>query len=573
MRSRLVVFLVALVAVIALHMPLLSVPFFWDELGQYVPAARDIAWGGSWIPHSAQPNIHPPLVMAYLAGVWRLFGFSIAAARLAMLLWAAAGLMATFLLAIRLCRTLPGAPAFWPPVLLLIAPLFVTQSMMAQLDMPAMVLTTIVLLLFLEGRAASCLAVCMALVMVKETAAVVPVLFAIWLYREGEKRRALCFLLPLLPLAGWLLLLHGKTGYALGSQEFAEYNLFYTLHPVRLTMAVIRRVYTLFLADFHWAGTLSLVLAWKVLRRALAPIGREWRLVLAACAFEIAVVTMFGGATLERYLLPVLPVFYIAVAASWTVLAKLPRVALQAILVAGLITSNFWSSLFWPFPFEDNLAMVSMARLEASAASVIESNFPGHAVTTAWPMTDALRRPGLGYVETAQPVRRIRDFTAASIQKLERTNVDLMIIYSRDHEPRWNLLALGPLNSLHRRFYGYERPLPPEAIATRLRLRLVAGWQERGQWIRIYQGSGAPASTAFIVPGAGSGTPSPRNRDNTRRRTADCAPPASGRLATWKTSVNSMWVGVTPGSNNTTGAGSASTFAVWRASSRIMFIT
>lgn len=487
MRSRLLVFAVALTAVVALHVPLLNVPFFWDELGQYVPAALDIARDGAWIPHSAQPNIHPPAVMAYLAGVWRLFGFSIAATRLAMLAWAAIGLTAVFLLAIRLCRTLPGAPAFWPPVLLLISPLFATQSMMAQLDMPAMTLAAICLLLFLDGRTIACLAACTLLVMVKETAAVVPVAFALWLYHERQRRRALCFLLPLVPLIGWVLLLGARTGQAMGSEEFAEYNLFYPLHPVRLSLAIVRRVYFLFLADFHWAGTLSLVLAWKLLRAALAPLRREWQLVLLACALQIAVVTLFGGAALERYLLPVLPVLYIAVAASWTLLARRPRLILQAVLVAGLIASNFWSSLLWPFPYEDNLSMVTMARLQARAAAVVETSFPGHRVTTAWPMSDALRRPGLGYVETAQPVRGIRDFTAASIGRLDPADVDVFVLYSRDRDPRWSLLKLSPLERLHNRFYGYSRPLPPSAIAARLQLEFAAGWQEHGQWIRIYQ--------------------------------------------------------------------------------------
>ncbi len=494
MRSRLIVLLVAIAALVALHIPLLDMPFFWDELGQFVPAAQDLAHDGAWIPHSAQPNIHPPALMAYLAGVWGLFGFSIVTTRLSMLLLAALGLAAVFLLAIRLCRTLPGAPAFWPPALLLIAPLFVTQSMMAQLDMPAMVFTIIALLLFLEGQTVACLAVCTVLVLVKETAAVVPMIFATWLYHDGDKRRALLFLLPLLPLIGWVLLLAGRTGQALGSEEFAEYNLFYPLHPVRLTLAVVRRAYALFVADFHWIGTLSLILAWKRLRPALSPLRREWTAVLAVCACQIAVVTLFGGATLERYLLPVLPVFYIGVAASWAVLAKRPRLVLQLLFVSGLIASNFWSSLFWPFPYEDNLSMVSLARLQAKAAAVVETSFPGHTITTAWPMTDALRRPGMGYVETAHPVRGIRDFTPASVLRLDPAKLDVLIVYSRDRQPRWNLLALGPLDRLHRRFYGYQPALPVEDIAAQLHLDPVAAWQERGQWIRIYQRSGVPAA-------------------------------------------------------------------------------
>ena len=67
-----------------------------------------------------------------------------------MLLLASFGLLFTFLLAIELSHEAKGAPAFLPPFLLLVSPLFYTQSMMAQLDMPAMVLTLLVLLLFIK---------------------------------------------------------------------------------------------------------------------------------------------------------------------------------------------------------------------------------------------------------------------------------------------------------------------------------------------------------------------------------------------------------------------------------------
>ena len=88
---------------------------------------------------------------AYLVLWYKLFGFSIPITRVAMLLLGRAGLLSTFLLAIELSKGTKGAPAFLPPLLLLASPLFFTQSMMAQLDMPAMVLTLLCLLLF-SGR-------------------------------------------------------------------------------------------------------------------------------------------------------------------------------------------------------------------------------------------------------------------------------------------------------------------------------------------------------------------------------------------------------------------------------------
>src|SRR3984885_6431411 len=121
------------------HLPYLGPPYFWDELGHFVPAALDILHDGAWVPHSTVPNSHPPAVMAYLALVWKTFGYSILATRVAMLVLASIAAFA----ALRLSRQL--SPAWWfAPVLLLLAdPLFYTQAMMAQLDMPAMLFTLI----------------------------------------------------------------------------------------------------------------------------------------------------------------------------------------------------------------------------------------------------------------------------------------------------------------------------------------------------------------------------------------------------------------------------------------------
>src|SRR5579875_2505337 len=109
----------------AIHVPYLTLPFFWDELGQFVPTALDLL-RGSWIAHSTVPNVHPPGVEVYLVLWYKLFGYSIPVTRVAMLLLAALGLLLTFLLAIRLSRGTRGAPAFLPPLLLLISPLFYT---------------------------------------------------------------------------------------------------------------------------------------------------------------------------------------------------------------------------------------------------------------------------------------------------------------------------------------------------------------------------------------------------------------------------------------------------------------
>jgi hypothetical protein len=71
--------------IFASHAPFLDLPFFWDEVGQFIPASLDLFHKGALVPRSVLPNAHPPGVMAYLAMVWTVAGYSVVATRMAML--------------------------------------------------------------------------------------------------------------------------------------------------------------------------------------------------------------------------------------------------------------------------------------------------------------------------------------------------------------------------------------------------------------------------------------------------------------------------------------------------------
>src|SRR5215813_9888819 len=99
MRSKphpAVVFAVIFVVIFLLHAPLLRLPYFWDEAGYYVPAARDILLSGSLIPHTTVSNAHPPLVLAWVALWWKAFSYATVVTRSAMLMVAAFSLLGVF---------------------------------------------------------------------------------------------------------------------------------------------------------------------------------------------------------------------------------------------------------------------------------------------------------------------------------------------------------------------------------------------------------------------------------------------------------------------------------------------
>src|SRR6202007_3383103 len=106
--------------------------------------------GGSVIPHSSPSNAHPPLVLAWLALVWKVAGFTPLVTRMAMLAVAAFALLGVFRLAARVAN-FPVAVAATACTALY--PVMFAQSSLAHVDMAAAGLTFWGLNSYVAGRA------------------------------------------------------------------------------------------------------------------------------------------------------------------------------------------------------------------------------------------------------------------------------------------------------------------------------------------------------------------------------------------------------------------------------------
>jgi hypothetical protein len=478
-------FLLFAVPLILVHLFLLNLPFFWDEHGQFVPTALDILRRGAWVARSTIPNVHPPGVEAYLALWYKVAGYSIPITRLAMLAMASAGMLATFLLAVELSKEAKGAPAFLPPLLLMASPLFYTQSMMAQLDMPAMVFTILALLFFVRKQYAASALTTIALVLAKETGILVPAIFFALLVWRGDRKRAAYFVPSAAALAVWLVVLHHRTGYWLGNSGFAHYNVGYALDPVRMLFAFARRLYYLFIADFRWIGTAAMIIAARrnpAFFRFFKTQG--WQVTLLVSAATVVLVSVLGGAELERYVLPVLPIFYIAVSIGITFLPRWGRITATTALFAGLIVSLFWNPPY-PFPYENNFAMVDFVRLQQTAAHFAENNLRGATIATAWPFTAGLRSADYGFVNKPLHVLETRDFHIASIESIPPAKFDALITYSRIWEPDRSVLDIGLVRKFLTRYFDYQPGITAQQCQA-LGLVEVASWSLGGQQIDIY---------------------------------------------------------------------------------------
>jgi 4-amino-4-deoxy-L-arabinose transferase-like glycosyltransferase len=480
------------------HLSLIRLNYFWDEVEQYIPAALDLYSTGALIPHSATPNVHPPAVMAYLAAFWRVMGYDPASTRSAMLLLSSFGVLVAFLLAIELSKqVVRGAPAFFAAGLLCCSPVFFAQSMMANLDAPAMVFTMLALLLFVQNRIRAAAAACVVLVLVKETGLVAPLVFGGWLASERRWRDAAWFALPVAALAGWLAMLYHATGYWSGSPGFAQYNLFFPLHPVRLLVALSRRIYSLFFASFQWIGAFAIAFVWRTSRLFHS---RSWKVAWSLAGAHVAFVTLLGGAVLTRYLLPVMPIVFTGMAVGLALFPRRPQRICGALLLAGLAASNFINPPY-PFPYEDNLAFTDFVRLQTVAADFVSHWLPDARITTAWPLTRELSRPELGFVRRKVEVQTLRNFTPQTLAPVQWKDVQVFVAFSRTWDPQFSFNHFGPVRRFWQHFYGFT----PNATVEDLRLRVpfprVAHFERRGQWMEIFLNPAMPVSPPVVKAG------------------------------------------------------------------------
>jgi 4-amino-4-deoxy-L-arabinose transferase-like glycosyltransferase len=475
-----ILFLLFATVVLLTHLIWLDLPYFWDEAGYYVPAGLDL-FHGSLIPHSVPPLIHPPALSAYLAAVWSLAGFHPESTRCAMLLLAAGAALVSLLLAIELLRDARGTPAFLAAGLVCLSPVFFAQAMLAQPDMPAMLFTMLALWLFLRERIILAAAACIVLVLVKETGIVAPVLFGVWLARERRWRDAAWFVAPVAALGAWIAILFHATGHWTGTTAFADYNLFYPLNPMRVAVNSLRRVYYLFFANLHWIGAFAILFAWRTSRIFRS---RDWRVAGSLAIAHAATVTLLGGATLERYLLPVLPILYSAMTAGLSLFPRRPRLICSAALLAGL-TAGIFVNPPYPFPYEDNLAFADFVRLQSEAADYL-THWSNARVATVWPLTVELAHPELGYVDRRMAVDSLPDPTPETLRRLDWRKVQALAVFSRNSDPPLNPLRIEPLRRLWQALFGYAQPATEEEVRRIVPYPVAASWREKGQWMDIF---------------------------------------------------------------------------------------
>jgi hypothetical protein len=123
-------------------------------------------------------------------------------------------------------------------------------------------------------------------------------------------------------------------------------------------------------------------------------------------------------------------------------------------------------------------------------------------VLTAWPASDEISRPWLGYITRPMRVVRVENFSIDEVlAAASRSNYQVALVFSTKYEPgpavwdHWRAWT-----ELKTRFFGFHRDLPPAAVAQILGGHIVFSEQRPGQWVaviemdRVEEASGSPLS-------------------------------------------------------------------------------
>ncbi|MGA2349550.1 MAG: glycosyltransferase [Terracidiphilus sp.] len=527
-----IIFPAVFAALFLTHFTLLRLPYYWDEAGYYIPAAWDFFRTGSLIPITTLTNAHPPLPSIYLALCWKLFSYCPLVTRVAVLAVASLGLTAVWRLAMRLV----GVPsvAFWTVTLTAIYPVWFAQSTLAHADIFAAACTLWGLDYALPARGALIgqarkpwvAAVWFALAALsKETAIAIPLTLAVISLAESYRapgmarirlwREAAWLASCALPLAAWYAFHYCKTGFLFGNPEFLRYNAQANLEPLRILAAFGYRILHLTAHMNLFVPVLVAIAALLLEPRPDAQLetasGEQLsandlegnnpvhatiahaalRRIFILLLINAMLFSVLGGALLTRYLLPMYPL--VLLVAVSTIYRRAPYWQGLAVFSAVALLLGLFINPPYRFAPEDNLSYARVIRLHQAGIAQLNARYPGATVLSAWPATDELTRPELGYLKRPFTVDRIEDFTAEQIARAaeEPEKFSAALVFSTKYDPPSLPLSFGPHGigvwnqTTDERYFGLHHDLMPEAIAQQLHGDLVWKQQEQGQWIAL----------------------------------------------------------------------------------------
>jgi hypothetical protein len=299
-------------------------------------------------------------------------------------------------------------------------------------------------------------------------------------------------MVPATTLVLWYGYHYARCGYVFGNPEYFQYNVESTLQPLRILLALGKRVWQL-------TGYMNLFLLTVPAAMAMAfPAQKDSNGERQRIAFSIQVLftvviaaqlvfyCVLGGAPLSRYLLTSFPlVILLCVSTIWRRMRQWPLII--AIACLGLVLAWFVNPPY-AFTLEDNLAYRDYIVLHKRAANLIATHHSHQRILTAWPATDELSHPYLGYTREPVAVVAVENFSTAQLlgATRARSTIDLALVFSTKYSPAHDIFAAFPRwRQWQARFFGGHQDLPPDIAAQVLGGRVVFRDDRNGQWIAL----------------------------------------------------------------------------------------
>ncbi len=364
------------------------------------------------------------------------------------------------------------------------------------------------LTMYIERRPVATVIFLALAALAKETAIITPLALIAWeivcpliarwsdadicLRRRGWLRTA-ALLLCFVPLMLWLSYHHAKTGYFLGNPEYLRYNLGATVTPSRIVLAMLIRLWHLF--GYLNLFVLTLLTLYAMSKPALLErdgserqrIAIPVQVVFAAVILaHILALSILGGAVLARYMLPVLPLVVLVCVST------LRRRLRHWVWCIAAISMAFVFALFVPPPYrvapEDTLLYRDYVILHRQAEMEIEKRYPHARVLTAWPASDEMTRPYLGYVSQPADVIRVENFTEDEMERVSQatSQFDVVLLFTTKWQPPhplWRTLPFG--EAVQERFFDYHEDIRPDRAAAMLNGRIIRYENRNNEWIAI----------------------------------------------------------------------------------------
>jgi hypothetical protein len=443
-----VIGLALLCGLLALDMPLLDLPHFWDSMTFVAGAEFLLANGFSPVLPRAEDYGHPVLLQEILALAWRVFGESVHVSHLVMVGFAFVTVYWTYLIGKSLYSWRTGLMA---AVLLLFYPLFRAQSSLVLLDVPTAAFSVLAINGLVRGRTLWFVLSASAMVLTKATGVVLVPAALAYVFITRHKYSSPVSLavmlglhsVPLFVVGAWFWFHVHLTGWVSVPDNLGWLAVPEGISPGTLLLdyvprmlfgrdGVVAGIARTAVADFgvrFMIGILTLfIVAHSLsirsvrqlldrsrprafLRQALSlnSISRAWGGAANLVIFGVPILLQLGlmaiTTSLHRYLVPEYPMFFVAGAYAMRRVLRDERLIAGVSMVTLAIFTIGWSTpwLGSSLTSPSNGAFVDFVDLDRQASAFIEAHYADRVVLAGWPQYVELAMPALGYVE--QPVR------------------------------------------------------------------------------------------------------------------------------------------------------------------------